>query len=124
MVKKTVILFFLLGIIGLSGCHTAQRTTVRAGYDSYPYGVRYVDPYFYPAYYYDPYPRFFFGTDFLFVQPHNHFIVRDPGFRAPRRSLRGRGGVAPRSSFGSAAPNAAPNTGGGGGGGSRSLRGR
>ena len=100
MTKKMWMMILLSGVVSLSGCHTAQRTAVRAGYyDPYPYAVGYVDPYprydrgpfFYPAYFYDPYPYFFFRSDFLFFGPSRRIIITDPPrFGRPRPSLRGR----------------------------------
>jgi len=122
MMKKMWMMILLLGIISVSGCHTAERASIRAGYyDPYPY-AGYYDPYPryyapYPYYYYDPYPYFFFGGSFFFYdQP----FVGSHHFVQPRPSLRGRrwGG---RSGFNSPAPSSpapapAPAPGGGGSG--------
>jgi hypothetical protein len=116
MIKKMLMMILLLGVISVSGCHTAERATVRAGYyDSYPYGIGYVDPYAryysspYPAYFYDPYPYFFFGSDFFFFNPNRRIIILDNDrFDRPRRSLRGGGGRRGGGGFnsGNAAPGA------------------
>lgn len=123
MIKKMLLMILLLGVISVSGCHTAQRTRVRADYyDPYPYGPAYVDPYpryyrdpfFYPAYFYDPYPYFFFRSDFFFFQPSPRIIVvPDRRFSRPRPSLRGgrrrSGGPGfSNPSPGSASPSPAP----------------
>lgn len=107
MMKKMWMMILLLGIISVSGCHTAERASIRAGYyDPYPYaGYYYYDPYPryyapYPAYYYDPYPYFFFGGSFFFFdQP----FVGSHQFVQPRRSLRGRSWSG-RSGFSSPGP--------------------
>jgi len=125
MKKKMLMIILLLGIISASGCHTAERASIRASYyQPYPYAGYYYDPYpgyyvspYYPAYFYDPYPYFFFGGDFFFF---NHGPFVDHGFRRPRPSLRGggrwRGGFSsPGPSFPApSSPGPAPGGGGSG----------
>lgn len=129
MIKRTLFIFLLIGLTALAGCHTGARSSVRADYYS---GGRYAAPYyydpFYPRYFYDPYPSFFFGSSFYYGYPYfypRNYIIIDRGNRGippGSRSLRGFR----RGPSGGGTPNAAPNTGGGtqGGGsrGGRSLR--
>jgi hypothetical protein len=108
MMKKMLMMVLLLGVISVSGCHTAHRTSVRAGYyyDPYPYSVSYVDPrfysgpYFHPAYFYDPYPYFFFRSDFLFFEPSRHIFIDDDRSSRSGPNLRGGRGSGGRRSFG------------------------
>ena len=106
MFKKIVLAVFLLGITALAGCQAAYRGAVGAEfYSSYPYRVEYIDPYdpyyiygrpvyYYPGYFYDPYPYFFFGSSFFFHPRHfiivDNLITRDPRLVRPgSRTLRG-----------------------------------
>ncbi|NKE73684.1 hypothetical protein [Candidatus Manganitrophus noduliformans] len=135
MIKRTLFIFLLVSLTALTGCETGARSSVRADY--YYGGGRYVpysyyDP-FYPRYFYDPYPSFFFGSSFFYGYPYYypyypHFIVKDG--RAGRRSLRGvpRSNGSIGSSGGMRGPSRGGSTGGGSGGsgggsgGGRSLR--
>lgn len=106
MIKRALLIFLLIGLTALAGCHTGARTSVRADYyGSYPYGGRYIPYYydpFYDPFFYGPSPHFFFQTEFLFVRPGRFVFVRDPFFpnriiiledrrfvRPGERSLRG-----------------------------------
>jgi hypothetical protein len=120
MMKKMLMMILLLGIISASGCHTAERASVRADYyGSYPgygdpYSRYYADPYYNPAYFYGPYP-YFFGGSFFFFEPNRRIIIEDRRFSRPRPSLRGggfrggrRGGGSGFSSPGPTSPAPAP----------------
>lgn len=99
MIKRTTLVFLLIGLIALTGCHTGARSSVRADYyGSYGYGGRYVPYYyydpFYPRYFYDPYPSFFFSSSFFYGYPYffpRDIIIIDRGtaIRPGARSLRG-----------------------------------
>ncbi|MCG3113670.1 MAG: hypothetical protein LLH30_08905 [Candidatus Manganitrophus sp. SA1] len=134
MIKRTLFIFLLIGVTALAGCHTGARTSVRADYYGgarvAPYG--YYDP-FYPRYFYDPYPSFFFGSSFFYGYPYYpYYIVKDGRVQPGSRSLRGFN-TAPRwngstGSGGMRGPSSGGSTGGGSGGsgggsgGGRSLR--
>ena len=132
MMKRALLIFLLVGLTALSGCHTGASTSVRADYyGAYGYGGRdapyyYYNPYYYPAYFYDPYPSYFFGTSFIYGYPYFYpqsFIIvdhRHRGIPPGSRSLRGFRG-APRDRDGTTSR--MPSGGGtGGSGGGRSLR--
>lgn len=98
--QKALLAILFVGLLGLTGCHAAQSAAVRADYyDPYPYRMTdidpyyrfYADPFFYPAYLYDPFPRFFFTSEFLFIRPGSRIIIlNDPRFVRPRgRRLHG-----------------------------------
>lgn len=100
MIKRTLFIFLLIGVTGLAGCHTGARTSVRADY----YGGARVAPYgyydsFYPRYFYDPYPSFFFGSSFFYGYPYfypRNYIIVDRSHRGippGSRSLRGFRGL-------------------------------
>lgn len=131
MIKRMLFIILIVGLTALAGCHTGASTSVRADYYSggryAPYG--YYDP-FYPRYFYDPYPSFFFGSSFYYgyTNFYPYYPYYYPYGRVPSpgsRSLRGFN-TAPHwngstGSGGMRGPSSGGSTGGGSGGG-RSLR--
>lgn len=91
--KKLFMILVLVGAVGLSGCHVAERGRVRTdlyGSYGYPsYGRVYADPFFYPPYYSGPYYSPFFFSSGFFIHPNHHVVIGDHGGFRPGRSLRG-----------------------------------